>query len=310
MKRMILFVLILMAVGASAQKKHICLTFDDLPVAAYGNYDTLSRRHTVDKLVEVLKRNRVPAIGFVNEQKLLTSEGQRMPSEISLLRTWIDSGLALGNHTFSHPDYNTTSFAAYTRDILKGEPVSNGLLKQKKLRMRYFRHPFLHVGVTKSRADSLSAFLSAHGYTVAPVTIDDEDYVFAYAYFKAVNSGDKKLAERIGRDYLAYMRQIVTYFEGQSVKMFGRDISQIILLHASMLNSDYTGELIAMLKEKGYDFIPIETALKDKAYKTAVTVYGTWGISWLDRWALSQGRKGDFFAGEPEVPGYVRKALE
>jgi hypothetical protein len=45
--------------------------------------------------------------------------------------------------------------------------------------------------------------------------------------------------------------------------------------------------------------------LQDEAYQTPITVYGKWGISWIDRWALSQGKKGDFFKGDPETPAYI-----
>lgn len=37
-----------------------------------------------------------------------------------------------------------------------------------------------------------------------------------------------------------------------------------------------------------YSFISMKDALKDEAYQTEITIYNNWGISWLDRWALSQ----------------------
>ncbi len=32
---------------------------------------------------------------------------------------------------------------------------------------------------------------------------------------------------------------------------------------------------------------------------------GPGGITWLHRWALTQGKRGDFFQGEPEVDEFV-----
>ena len=50
---------------------------------------------------------------------------------------------------------------------------------------RYFRHPFLHVGQdTSSSAARFEKFLAARGYTVAPVTMDNDDFVYAAAYTK------------------------------------------------------------------------------------------------------------------------------
>ena len=60
-----------------------------------------------------------------------------------------------------------------------------------------------------------------------------------------------------------------------------------------------------MFLKNEYQFVSLEQVLTDKAYKTPVTKFGRYGISWLDRWAISEGKKGDFFKGDPETPKYV-----
>ena len=52
------------------QKKQICFTFDDLPMVSYGINDTIFQEGLFDNLIGSLKSNEIPAIGFVNEQKL------------------------------------------------------------------------------------------------------------------------------------------------------------------------------------------------------------------------------------------------
>ena len=89
--------------------------------------------------------------------------------------------------------------------------------------------------------------------------------------------------------------------------MFGRDIRQVLLLHASALNSEYVDSLAIMFRKNNYEFISMDKALEDKAYQTEITKYGNWGISWIDKWALSQGKKGDFFKEEPITPDYIKK---
>ena len=37
---------------------------------------------------------------------------------------------------------------------------------------------------------------------------------------------------------------------------------------------------------------------------------GPGGITWLHRWALTQGKRGSIFAGEPEVPDWIQKASQ
>jgi hypothetical protein len=289
---------------ALGQVKQICVTIDDLPVVNYKNNDTCFQRGIISGILHGLTGNHIPAIGFVNEARLYDSSGLHA-FRVSLLKQWIGCGQDLGNHTYSHPDFNNTSCTDFFADIVKGEQVTRPLLKESAKTLRYFRHPFLHTGNTKAKADSLSAFLAERGYTVAPVTIDNDDYRFALAYQRTRFKKDSLLAETIGRDYVAYMRKKVLYFEQQAVALFGRNINQILLIHASLLNADYVDSLAAMCRGLGYRFVDLDEALKDEAFSTPVTAFGKWGISWLDRWALSQNKPSSFFKDEPDVPAYI-----
>jgi len=197
------------------QSKQVCFSFDDLPVVSYGITDTVYQKNLIDKLIVSLVSNKIPAIGFVNESKLFDRNGINR-FQVELLNSWVDNGLDLGNHTYSHPDYNSASFEDFTRDILKGETITREILNSKGRSVRYFRHPFLHVGNTKARADSLNGFLFDHGYRVAPVTIDNEDYLFASAYEKSARKKDKKLMTKIGHDYVTYMEMKLKYFESKN----------------------------------------------------------------------------------------------
>jgi len=309
MKYFTLLVLLITGISTFGQKKQVCFSFDDLPVVSYGITDPGYQKSLMNKLIASLKKNKIPAIGFVNEKKLYDDQSI-ISYQVDFLKSWVNSGLELGNHTFSHPDYNTTTFNAYTRDIIKGETVTKKILKDKGKSLKYFRHPFLHVGNTKAKADSLSDFLVNHGYTVAPVTIDNEDYLFAVAYKRAQDKKDYILKLKIGADYVTYMEKKVQYYEKQANRLFGRDIKQILLVHASSLNSDYVDSLAVMFKRNNYEFISLDKALEDKAYHSEITKYGNWGISWIDKWAMSQGKKGDFFKDEPNTPEYIKKLSE
>lgn len=288
------------------QQKQVCFSFDDLPVVGYGIKDSTYQKNLFNKIVFSLKSNHIPAIGFVNEQKLHNKAGV-IQYQVDLLKNWVASGLELGNHTYSHPDYNTVSFQDYTNDLLRGEPLLKQILNEQGKQLKYFRHPFLHVGNTKAKADSLADFLVEHNYTVAAVTIDNEDYLFAVAYKRTKEKNDTALMHKIGHDYITYMEKKLKYFEMQSDRLFGRNISQVLLMHTSALNSDYLDSLIALYQANNYAFVSMDDALKDPVYQTAITVYGNWGISWIDKWALSAGEKGEFFKEDPVTPGYIKK---
>lgn len=288
------------------QKKQVCFSYDDLPVVNYGITDSVYQQQLINKLIASLNRHHIPAIGFVNGKKLYDSNNVIIPFQVGILRNWLKNGLELGNHTYSHPDYNKLTIADFESEIIKNELILKEVLAKEGKSLRYFRHPFLHVGNTKEKADSLDNFLKIRGYTVAPVTIDNEDYLFAVAYKRASVKNDTILMRQIRNDFVEYIGKKVDYYEKQSQTLFGRYIPQIMLLHSSLLNSDCTGLLATMFEKKNYEFVAMDDVLKDNAYQTSVTVYNEWGISWIDKWALSQGKKGDFFKDEPNTPDYIK----
>lgn len=308
MRIILICLLFVLTIVGFSQQKQVCFSIDDLPVVSYGITDSVWQKDIFNRIRSTFKEENVPAIGFVNEGKLYSNE-VLVSYQVDLLRNWVADGLELGNHTFSHRDYNNVSFRVYTTSIINGETVTRKLLSEQNKPIRYFRHPFLHVGNTKSKADSLNDFLKKHHYHVAPVTIDTEDYLFALAYSRAKQKNDTSLMTRIGADYIAYMEKKIKHYEKQANHLFGRCISQILLIHANVLNADYLNNLIALYKAHNYTFVTIDKALNDPAYQTEITVFGAWGISWIDRWALSIGKK-EFLKEDPATPEYIKKLAE
>jgi peptidoglycan/xylan/chitin deacetylase (PgdA/CDA1 family) len=291
--------------GQSAPRRSIAVTIDDLPVVSTRN--TIAHRQEITKkIIAHIKKEKIPAIGFVNEGKLY-AQGKRLDAEIDLLRQWVNAGLELGNHSYSHKSLNAIDLAVYQKDILDGETITKELMQKKGKALRYFRHPYLQTGMTLEVKAGLDKFLEQHKYTIAPVTIDNADWIFARAYDNAFDKGDMDLMKRIGEAYVPYMEQKLDYWERQSVKLFGREIRQTLLIHANFINSDYLDDLAKMLKKRKYDLITLEEALKEEAYRLPDTFTGRGGISWLHRWALDRGGE-TVLPDEPKVPEFVAKA--
>jgi peptidoglycan/xylan/chitin deacetylase (PgdA/CDA1 family) len=292
-------------VDAQKPPRFVAVTIDDLPVVSTRR-DLKNRQEITRKLLAHVTKAKVPAIGFVNENKLYT-DGKRDEAQVDLLRAWLSAGLELGNHTFSHVNIADVPLETYKDEILKGEIITKELLAAKGLKPRYFRHPFLWTGLSLETKSDLGAFLSEHGYEIAPVTIDNADWIFARAYDNAFDKGDKKLSAQIGAAYVPYMEAKFDYWERQSVKIFNREIKQILLIHANFINSDYFDDLAKMLKKRGYKFVALDEALKDEAYKLPDNFVRRNGISWLHRWAFDKGRE-NILPDEPKAPDFVLKA--
>ena len=290
--------------------REIAVTFDDLPgisVAGAPNGSPVEPiRRMTEKLVGVLTSARVPAVAFVNEGKLGPS-GAPDPERVALLRIWTAAGIELGNHTFGHLDRHHVSLQEFEEDVTRGEPVTRSLLEPGGGRLRWFRHPYLHTGTELQEKRSLDEFLSSRGYRIAPVTIDNSEWIFAKAYSTAINANDSALAQRVAAAYVPYMDAKIDYWERQSRDLFGREVRQILLVHANSLNADRFAAVLEAIRRRGYRFVTLDRALEDSAYSTSPdTFVGRGGISWLHRWAITAGRRP--LPGEPRVARLVLDA--
>jgi peptidoglycan/xylan/chitin deacetylase (PgdA/CDA1 family) len=313
MLRTILSILILALVacvqttsgGSKPQQREVAITFDDLPVISTLR-DDKSWAEITNKLLTTFKQSKTPVVGFVNETKLYSND-QLDPARVALLKAWLDAGLELGNHTYSHHSLNSTPLADFESDVLRGETIMRGLVAKRKNQLRYFRHPFLHTGRSVETRNQFVSFLSSHGYSVAPVTIDNSEWIFARAYDNARDANNQAAMKQVAEAYVPYMEAKFAYYENQSHKLFGRDIKQVLLVHANAINADHFKDIVAMLQKRGYRFISLQDALTDKAYASPDTFTGPAGISWLDRWALTRGVPKNFFQDEPRTPEFVLK---
>jgi peptidoglycan/xylan/chitin deacetylase (PgdA/CDA1 family) len=290
--------------------REVAVTFDDLPGVSVARSDPggspgASLAAMTARLIAILKAERVPAVVFSNEGKLGRS-GAPAADRVALLRAWRDAKIELGNHTADHRDFHRVGLAAFQGDVVAGEPVVRSLLAERGMRLRWFRHPFLHTGTTLDDKRALEAFLARRGYRIAPVTIDNSEWIFARAYADALDRGDRALAGKVASAYVPYMEAKLDYFERQSIELFGREIRQVLLVHANSLNADHFGGIVGMMRRRGYAFITLDRALADPAYATPDTFVGRGGITWLHRWAISTGR--GVLPDEPRTPPFVLAA--
>lgn len=303
MRKLFLILLISGPFLASGQAKKMAITIDDLPVQL-GRHDSATLLLMNEEIVGHLVEAKAPAIGFVNEGKLYQG-GEVVGFKLRMLSLWTENGLEIGNHTYSHLDYNGLTPEEFYEIVEGGERHSRALMEKAGKKFIYFRHPFLHRGNTAEKVSALEKYLESRGYVEAPVTIDNSEWIFANAYDKAYREKDAGLMKQVGTSYVSYMVEKARHYERQSEKLFDRQIDQVLLIHANLLNSAYLGKLLKAYGEMGYQFASLEEVLKDPAYESKDSFVGTAGISWLDRWALTQGKKGDFFAGEPRCPKFV-----
>lgn len=299
MKKIFLLNLLFYSIVISGQDKKICISVDDLPTVTYGASELdLS---ITDKLIKTFKNYNIPAIGYVNESKLYSKE-KLDPKKVNLLEMWLQNGLDLGNHTYSHFDYNKIPDSTYFNDIINGEKVMKPLMKKYDKQLKYFRHPYLHTGADSLSHKRLKNFLFNNGYQVSPVTIDNDDYLFAKAYHNALVNDDVSLMKEIGNEYVDYMEQKILYFESKSMEIFNKNIAHTLLIHANLINANYFDKIAEVYVKYGYTFISQEEVLKTPEYHTTINSFSKYGYSWIFRWGISMGKGQNIRKGDIETP--------
>lgn len=265
----------------------VALTFDDLPV--FGRFETAAQGAAVtEQLLAGLKRHGWRATGFVNEGQLDAAD---RPQRILLLEQWLDAGMGLGNHTYSHLSLSTTPVEAYIADVARDETVTAPLLAAHGKRERWFRYPYLETGKSREVRSRIESWLKKHGYHVAPVTMENSDWEFSGLYDAAVERGDLREATRIQEQYLAFTKRVVAWYAYAGYKLFGRTPAFIFLLHASRLNGASIDGIATVLRESKLKVVSLDKAMRDPAYRTADNYIGSDGIEWLERWSTTLKRE-------------------
>lgn len=279
-------VILALCLRTSAQSRSVAVTVDDLPyvteaVRGSTSADDGMAQQMNRKLLQTLKRHKVPVTGFVNEQSVIALG--TAGSEI--LTQWVLQGFDLGNHTYSHPDINALSVPQIEDEILRGETTFVPLMKQAGKDAEFFRFPMNHTGDTKAKHDAIAAFLAVHRYRVANCTIDNSDYLFNAAYLRILARGDHQTAKKLRREYLSYTSLEIDYYASLNKRVLGHEPPQVMLLHDNRLNSDTIDGVLRLFERKGYAFVSLDKAQSDAAYRIPDTYITEYGPMWGYRWA-------------------------
>jgi peptidoglycan/xylan/chitin deacetylase (PgdA/CDA1 family) len=308
----VLIFLLLVSAPAFAQSKSpvrtMVVTIDDLPYIYIGDGPSLPHaQQGTRNILHTLQKYHVPATAFVNEGHLAPVAERE--ARIDLLREWVNAGMVLGNHTYSHPDFNRLTVEEFESEIIRGDEVSRQLMKSRGSYQLYFRHPMTHTGDTQEKKEAIEKFLTARGYKVTPHTIENSDFIFNVDYEVALQKQDDAMARRVANAYLEFTIAATEFAEKTSSRMFGHEIPQTLLIHANGLNADYLDELLQRFAARGYRFITLDEAMSDPAYKTKDALITKFGPTWLWRWNQSLGLNVNF-SEDPEPPQWVNDSYK
>lgn len=236
-----------------AQEREIAITIDDLPFVGFCGNNTAKLKRQEERFMKILQTltdNQIPATGFI-------IAGAIEKGQWEWLERFRNSGMSLGNHTYSHKSLNNMPASKYIDDVDRADKILAPLFTEKK----YFRFPYLAEG-KGDKKKQVYHYLSKNSYTIAPVTIDTKDFLFNQQLYAIPYRLRSQNLPRMKQRYLAYIEKQTRFAEKQDLAE-GRPSKHILLLHANLLNSYFLSDVIDFYKQRNYRFITLEEALSE-----------------------------------------------
>ena len=249
---------LLVALGGMSAAQKLAITMDDLPLNGLLP-PGVTREETAKNVLEILKKRHTPPVyGFINAKKL---EGNADGAEA--LKLWA-AAEPVGNHTYGHMDLEQNTAEAFEREIEENEPALE--LLQTTDNWHWLRYPFLHEGDTAEKRRAVRAYLKVHGYRIAQVTLDWEDYLWNTAYARCAAKNDAQAIAWLRSSYLSTASEFLDLGREQAKLIYGHDINYVLLLHLGAFSSAILPEALDLLKKKGFKLVTLEEAESDAAY--------------------------------------------
>ena len=254
--------------GASSAREPIRLavTVDDLPGAGM-ELTGWPKARILHELIKVLGEYAVPQpVGFFTGGNIDAD-----PDTPSALRDWVAAGFRLENHTYSHVSANTLGAAAFVADIERNEQILSTFVPGAEVAPRYFRYPFLERGSDVDRP-IIRAYLREHGYRVADVSVDFEDWAYTDAFVRCAQRGNDEAVRALRNDYIENAMAELYWSAETARQVLGRSLPQVLLVHANPFTAQELGAVLSAYRGAGVEFISLEEALLDPVYTEVDTV--------------------------------------
>jgi beta-lactamase regulating signal transducer with metallopeptidase domain/peptidoglycan/xylan/chitin deacetylase (PgdA/CDA1 family) len=284
------------------KSRKIAVGFVGLPPVDRSDNAPKDSDATARLMIAKLTQHKIPAIGFLNGS--MVSDGEKLfPVRANIVKIWNDAGFEVGIGNFKHVWFYDTPYDEYVAGVEKNEATVKKVLGEKAA-VRFFSYPYLNTGKSVEERDRFETWLKSRGITPVKYTIDNQEWMYSYAYDMARNDNDISTMTEIRVAFVNYMSKMFDHFEAYSQEMFGRDVNQTMVLTPSRLVTDSFDDLFGMIKKRGYEFVSMEEALSDEAYKTPENFIGKAGISWFERWRMASGKR---LRDEPGADSLVQK---
>ena len=239
----------------------LSITIDDPNINPSPLLTPTERR---DKMLAALDKHGIKAALFVCGKRVDSEEGK------ALIAGWDNAGHLICNHSYSHNYYHAKSMTleAFSADMLHGDEIIKGYVHYTKL----FRFPYLKEGDTTEKRDGMRAFLASRGYANGSVSLDASDWAVDER-LRAALAKDAKIDLRPYKEfYIKHLLDRAMFYDGLADKVVGRKVTHTMLLHHTLLNALFLGDVLDAFVARGWQLTSAETAFRDPMFKTLPNV--------------------------------------
>lgn len=258
--------------SVTTQPSRIAITVDDLPYVSYGKATPAQGLRFAKTINTALRARKITATGFV-------VGGQINSKSLPALQAFADGGHTIGNHSWSHPDYDTLTPAEFLEETRRSDAILNDWINGP----RYYRFPYLREGKSDSARTAADTILTQLGYTNVPPTIDNDEWKYNADYVDALNNNNKAAATRIAGDYIAHMQERTAFFQALATSELGGDVDHILLIHLNRINADHLSTLLDWYTAQGWTFITVQEAMTHPFFARPELYEGARGLSQIER---------------------------
>lgn len=238
----------------SSEKPKVSFTFDDGKCEAMLGYDTWEQWD--EKIRQHLRKRNLRAAFFAAGTYLDNGKGRQ------ILKKWRGENHLIGNHTYSHNNYNCTDFEFFKNDFLRNDDF----LQRSAGRDQFFRFPYLKEGETASKRDAFRSFLQDRGTRNGKVTIDASDWYINDRLVDKMRENGPVNAEAYANVYVKHILERAVFYETLATQLTGRRIAHVLLLHHNLLSALFLDELMTAFELQGWQLMDVGDAYQDEIY--------------------------------------------
>jgi len=263
MNKRIIFILLTISLCYSCssfcqtvEKPKISFSFDDGSIKNFPGYDL---KIWNQMLLDHLKKHDVKAVLFVKGSGMDNAKGA------SIAQSWDSLGHLIGNHTYSHPYFNSDKISL---DVFEAELLKNdSLIRKYKNYTKLFRFPYLKEGNTIEKRDGFRAFLKEQDYKIGHVTIDASDWYIDGRLVKQLKNNPDADLTVFKKFYLDHIVERALFYDSLAFAITGRRINHNLLLHHNLSAALFLDDLIERFKDLGWKIVDVDEAYKDEIYE-------------------------------------------